>query len=207
MPPPDVERDEQLALLLAELTDRAQAGQRVDIEAVCREHPQLGAELRELWGAVLVADAAGSSSAKVTLYAPADTPLLALELPCRFGDYELLEEIGRGGMGVVFRARQLSLQREVALKMILRGQLASPADRERFQAEAEAAARLDHAAIVPVYEVGELEGQPYFSMKYVAGQTLAQRLAEGPLPSTEAACIMAAVVRAIHHDDHDRPPR
>jgi serine/threonine-protein kinase len=98
----------------------------------------------------------------------------------------------------VYRARQLGLDREVAVKMILRGQLASPLDRERFRAEAESAARLDHPNIVPVYEVGESEGRPFFSMKYIAGQTLSQLLAEHPLPAREAARILAAVSRAIH---------
>ena len=101
-------------------------------------------------------------------------------------------------MGVVYRASQSSLGREVAVKMILRGQLASQADRQRFEAEAQAAAKLDHPGIVPVYEVGEIDGRPYFSMKHVRGTTLAQRLADGPLPSREAARILAAVARAIH---------
>ena len=119
-------------------------------------------------------------------------------LPRQFGDYELLEELGRGGMGVVYRARQISLDRIVAVKMILRGQLATAADRARFRAEAEAAAKLDHPNIVPVYEVGELDGQPYFSMKFVAGTTLARRLADGPLEPREAAALLVPVAKAIH---------
>ena len=116
-----------------------------------------------------------------------------------FGDYELVEEIARGGMGMVFRARQVSLNRPVALKMILSGQLATPAAVQRFHIEAEAAARLDHPSIVPIYEIGEYDGQHYFSMKLIEGPNLAQELARGPLTPHRTAELMARVAKAVHY--------
>jgi hypothetical protein len=116
-----------------------------------------------------------------------------------FGDYEITSEIARGGMGVVFRARQISLNRPVALKMILAGQLANEQEVRRFYTEAEAAANLDHPGIVPIFEVGQHEGQHYFSMGFVEGQSVAQRLAAGPLPPREAAALLAKVADSIDY--------
>lgn len=120
-----------------------------------------------------------------------------------FGDYELLDEIARGGMGIVFKARQVKLNRIVAVKMILAGSFAGPEDIERFHTEAEAAAQLDHPGIVPIYEVGQHEGQHYFSMGFVEGQSLAKKVAEGPLPPREAAEIVRAVAEAVQYA-HDK---
>ena len=113
-----------------------------------------------------------------------------------FGDYELLEEIARGGMGVVYKARQVSLNRIVALKMILRGTFATDKDVIRFRAEAEAAANLDHPHIVPIYEVGEHEGQQYYAMKFVEGTSLAKQPQSDPRQEVEA---IVPVIRAVHH--------
>ena len=116
-----------------------------------------------------------------------------------FGDYELEREIARGGMGVVYKARQVKLNRPVALKMILAGNLAGEAEVRRFYLEAEAAANLDHPGIVPIYEVGQHEGQHYFSMGFVEGQSLAHRVAEGPLPPREAAALMVQIAEAVQY--------
>jgi len=116
-----------------------------------------------------------------------------------FGDYELLEEIGRGGQGVVFRARQKSLNRTVALKVIGLGQWATKAHLKRFRREAEAAASLDHPCIVPIYEVGERDGSCYFSMKFVEGGQLDEVIRRTPMPIRQAAELIAKVARTVHY--------
>jgi len=149
---------------------------------------------------------AGSSASP----SPSDAPTVtapAGSLPSRppgtkascFGDYELLEEISHGGMGVVWKARQISLNRPVALKMILGGQLATPEDVRRFRVEAEATAKLDHPNIVPIYEVGEHEGQHYFSMRLVEGSNLAKKAAIYTKDQTSVARLMLTVARAVQH--------
>ncbi len=116
-----------------------------------------------------------------------------------FGHYELLQEIDRGGMGIVYKARQVNLNREVALKMILTGQQAGQNEIKRFYTEAEAAAQLDHPGIVPIFEVGEHEGQHFFTMRFVEGQSLAARVARGPLPPREAAQLVHDVALAVQY--------
>jgi WD40 repeat protein len=116
-----------------------------------------------------------------------------------FGDYELLSEIARGGTGVVYRARQLSLNRLVAVKMLLFGRLGDEGYVRRFKAEAEAVAVLQHPHIVGIHEVGEYEGQQYFSMDYVEGQSLAERARANPLPPELAADYLETIARAVHY--------
>jgi serine/threonine protein kinase/TolB-like protein/Tfp pilus assembly protein PilF len=116
-----------------------------------------------------------------------------------FGDYELLEQIGRGGQGVVFRARQKSLNRTVALKVINLGQWASKAHLKRFRLEAEAAARLEHPGIVPIHEVGERDGQCYFSMKFIEGGQLDEVVKRTPMSIRQAVELIAKVARTVHY--------
>jgi serine/threonine protein kinase len=119
--------------------------------------------------------------------------------PRQFGEYELLGEIARGGMGVVYRARQINLDRTVALKMILAGRLADQDDIDRFFTEAEAAGRLQHPNVVAVFEVGTIDGQHFFSMEYIEGESLAQKLTRGALPGRVAAKYVHTIAGAVHY--------
>ena len=114
-----------------------------------------------------------------------------------FGPYELIEEVGRGGMGVVYKARQKGLDRIVAVKMILSNHLASSDQVERFYTEARAAARLQDPRIVGIHDVGQIDGQHYFAMEYVSGPSLAQLLTQGPIEPDQAARFVMIVARAI----------
>jgi serine/threonine-protein kinase len=129
---------------------------------------------------------------------PQDEPILA-----EFGDYELLEEIGRGGQGIVYRARQKSLNRLVALKIVGLGQRASETHLKRFRREAEAAARLQHPRIIPIYEIGERDGACYFSMKLEDGGQLDQLVRREAVPLRRAAEIIASLARTVHYA-HER---
>jgi WD40 repeat protein len=125
----------------------------------------------------------------------------AASLPRHFGGYELLEEVARGGMGIVYRARQMQINRLVAVKVMAAGVFAAPDFVARFRTEAEAVASLDHPNIVPIYEVGDVEGQPFFSMRFIEGGSLAQRIAyrESPMPHREAAGLLAKLSHAVHY--------
>jgi eukaryotic-like serine/threonine-protein kinase len=133
---------------------------------------------------------------------PPDEQPPTIELPRparRFGKYLLEAELGRGGMGVVYRARQIDLDRPVALKMILSSHLAAPDALERFQEESRAAAALTHPHIVAVYEAGQIDGQPFFAMQLVDGCHLGERARQGSIRPDEAAQLVADVARAVHH--------
>ena len=214
MNPPAVQadRDERLARALAGLGDEARGGGRADVDAAAARDPDLADELRALWAAAQIADeltrpAGGASAARAaelagqltTTGGPTGVPPAAGPLPRDFGDFELLEEVGRGGMGVVYRAWERGLRRTVALKMVLRGGDATEAELARFAAEARAAALLDHPGIVAVHGAGVYDGRPYFSMRYVEGQTLGALMAGGPLKPREAARLLAQVARAVQH--------
>jgi eukaryotic-like serine/threonine-protein kinase len=193
-------KDERVNRIIADYLQAIERGEVPDRAALLACHPDLADELSAFFadhdrfqkGAVPLANA-------LTLppsagQAPASGPMVRY-----FGDYELLEEIARGGMGVVYKARQMSLNRPVALKMILAGQLASEQDVKRFYSEAEAAATLDHPNIVPIYEVGQHEGQHYFTMGYVDGPSLAAKLEPAGWQPKEAARLLRQIAEAVQY--------
>jgi tetratricopeptide (TPR) repeat protein len=195
--------DGTLSAVLAAYLQAVDAGQAPDREDLLARHPHLAAELHAFFATHdsldrLAGPLRGALAAPPTNTAP-PSPAAAGPPAAAFGDYELLGEIARGGMGVVYRARQHSANRVVALKMILAGRLASEGERGRFRREAEAAAGLDHPHIVPIYEVGDCQGQPFFSMKLVEGGSLTDALGRFRADPRAAARLLAAVARAVHH--------
>ncbi len=192
-------RDDRLAIVLDGLLKQQAAGQPIDYDAVGREHPDLVAEIKQLLAVGQMIDFVKNTPTVMQDPLPDERGSSISQLPAAFGDYELLEEIGRGGMGVVYKAWDKTLQRHVALKMILRGIHASAADLGRFRSEAQAAGGLTHPNIVPVYQVGEHDGQAYFCMKHVVGRTLAAVMADKPLHPRDAARYTIAIARAVQH--------
>jgi eukaryotic-like serine/threonine-protein kinase len=210
------EGDTRLNVILAEFIQQTEAGVNPDPQEIIARHPEFAEELQEFFrdkarfdhiaepfkpgvdlspqqasvDATLLSSDAQSNSTSTRV------PSIGSKLRY-FGDYELLEEIARGGMGVVYKARQSTLKRIVALKMILSGQLAGEEAVARFYAEAEAAAKLDHPNIVPIFEIGQHQGQHFFSMTLVEGESLAHKVAAGPLPPREAAQLMKKIAEAI----------
>ena len=211
-------RDDRVNDAILLYLQAVERGEAVDREKFLAEHAEIAEELNSFFGNQAqfqqVAEAATlppvasieqrSFDHDQTTLVPATTAIpSAGEVVRYFGDYELLLEIARGGMGVVYKAWQVNLNRVVALKMILAGQLAGPQDVQRFYTEAKAAAQLDHPGIVPVFEVGQNEGQHFFSMGFVEGKSLAARVAKGPLPPREAAELVRDVAQAVQYA-HDK---
>ncbi len=196
-PQPTPEEQRELELL-DDYLERLHRGEHPDREALLREHPQLASALaclEALDGLALPSDVVGDMAG---LAPDIDVANLG-EPPRLFGDYELLGELGRGGMGVVYKARQASLDRVVALKMILGRHLASDEHVRRFHAEAKAAARVRHPNIVDIHEVGQWHGQDYFAMDFIEGTSLAERMATGPVDIDTAVRLLATVARAVEH--------
>jgi WD40 repeat protein/tRNA A-37 threonylcarbamoyl transferase component Bud32 len=206
---PASQREHQVNGILAAYLEAQRLGQAPNREELLRQHPDLAVELRSFFADQdrfgQLAERLGPPAPPAA--APGQAPTLAYgEVSAQgavlgtvryFGDYELVEEIARGGMGIVYKARQVSLNRTVALKMILAGELASAEDVQRFRREAEAAANLDHPNVVPIYEVGEQQGQHYFSMKLIEGGSLAAR--KLPLPARQTVGLLAVIAQAVHH--------
>ena len=182
--------DVKNAEVLDDYLQRLHAGEPTDRERLLREHPELGSALDclELLDRMAPAGDYSQNQADAAAGALGD-----------FGDYELLEEIGRGGMGVVYKARQKSLDRTVAIKMVLAGHLGSSEHLQRFQQEARATAKLQHPHIVHIHEVGQFDGRHFFAMEYVDGISLARRIEQGPLEIDEAVRMLKIVADAVEH--------
>ena len=201
------EVDEASFEALAAYLDDLQQGRAVDAAALAQDRPELGSALRCLQALEQFAQAPqldepprpADETPTVALTDTTPAPSPANESVRTFGQYELLGELGRGGMGVVYRARQKKLDRTVALKMVLASQLASSQQLRRFEAEGRAAASLRHANIVRLLDSGHVEGQPYLAMDYIAGQNLARRLQQGPLELEAAVQLVCDVARAVDY--------
>ncbi len=221
---PTPSRDQRVDAVIAAYLEAVDAGRAPDRVELLARHPDLAAELEVFFAdhdrvdqlaqplRLPAPPASQRTEAEVGAPGPCGeagpatlacdgTPLLGPPLGTKIryiGDYELLEELGRGGMGVVYKARQGKLRRLVALKMILAGEYAGERELARFRTEAEAVARLQHPNIVQIFEVGEHDGHPYFSLEFVDGGSLAQKLDGTPLPPQQAARLVETLARAMH---------
>jgi WD40 repeat protein/tetratricopeptide (TPR) repeat protein len=198
--------DELLEELLTVWQRETEQGLNLTAEDLCRDRPELARELEQRIGELpqkngLHHDAFRTLSCANLDSHPEGPPPSVPSAPIVPG-YEVLGELGRGGMGVVYQARQVKLGRVVALKMILSGAHAGTADLARFRTEAEAIARLQHPNIVQIYEVGEYLGQPFFSLEFCASGSLEKKLGRTPLPPKEAAALVETLARAMQtaHD-------
>lgn len=203
-----------LVVVIADYLDASQQGRPLDRSALIAQHPNIAHSLvaffqdhdRMLKAGNLPPSESTVSFRLIEPLAENELATQALGIDATqgirrdgryFGGYELLNEISRGGMGIVYRARQVKLNRIVALKMILSGALACEEEVLRFKSEAAAAAKLDHPGIVPIYEIGECNGQHYYSMGFVDGQSLAVKLHHGPMPPNEAAALIVKIATAV----------
>ncbi len=208
--------DARLRELLARWEDLSLEGQSPAPEELCRDCPELLEPLRRQIAALRALDGVLDETASLlgpTREVPPDPAHVAATIrkepeagaPTRqpggrptVPGYEILGELGRGGMGVVYKARQIALKRVVALKMILAGSHAAPRQMARFKTEAEAVASLQHPNIVQIYEVGEADGHPFFSLEYVPGGSLDNLLEGKPQPPAPAAALVETLARAMH---------
>lgn len=183
----DPDEFDDLGQVLADYFNRLDRGEFVDRDALVASHPEHASALRRCFADIdyFAAEAAPWAS-------PA-----AVASPRVFGDYELVDEIGRGGMGIVYRARERSTGRLVALKMLLHGLFVSPEEALRFRNEARTAASLDHPGIVPIFHAGESQGRLFYTMPLVVGSNLAQRLGEQPLAPKDAASLLLQIADAV----------
>ncbi len=192
--------------VLEEYMLRLDRGEAVDRDEFLAQHPELADQLRSYFAGTDEVERLHRQPGRETpmLSPPRGLPELREPRPAnsesrRIGEYELLEQIGCGGMGVIYKARQLRLERLVALKMIRSDRLASPLDVLRFRSEAEAVASLDHPNIAPIYEIGEHEGEHYFSMKLIEGGSLAQNLPRLAADVPSGVNLLIIVARAVHY--------
>ena len=208
--------DERVCEVLASYFEDLEAGRLIDPQQVIDKHPDLAPQLsdffasRQLFSRLMTPlhDVAGleqSVEKKLDSTFPPQSTTSSAELQAEgwpdgvIGDHVLLEEVQSGGMGVVYRAWQRSLRRIVALKVVAAGRFATAAERRRFQAEAEAAAALDHPNIVPIYTVGQYRGCDFYTMRLIDGKSLADRVADFASDPHAAAELVAKLAQAMHY--------